>query len=182
VIAAVILAAGATVFSVMSDDGREANGLPEAPWSAKALRRVEVPAPYKVAWDRARNRSTCALLFPVGDLPGLLGARTTEQPTPDDKGWDIFLSGDAGTVEVLGLFEPSTQADAPTFTRTWADGSIAKYGPDVGNALPGTYDSNSSPFEAVLTVPGQGCAYRIYDTFGKDHIELLFTRLRLMKG
>ena len=27
---------------------------------------------------------------------------------------------------------------------------------------------------------GQACAYRIYDTLGKDHLEATFNRLRLM--
>jgi hypothetical protein len=47
-------------------------------------------------------------------------------------------------------------------------------------AAAGTFDPNSSPFEAVLTLPDQACAYRIYDTLGKDHLELTFDRLRLM--
>jgi len=180
VIAAVLIAAAVTVFAVLKDDGKEVGGLPDAPWRAKKVTRAAVPSAYAAAWDRARNRARCALLFPLDGGPALQGAKATEQKTPDDNGWDIFLTGDAGTVEVLGLFDRSTQAEAPTFTRTWADGSMAKYGPDVGNALPGTYDSNAAPFEAVLTLPNQGCAYRIYDTLGKDHIELLFTRLRLM--
>ena len=179
-IAAVILAAAAAVFAVVNDDGRETSDLPDAPWRAKALRRSAVPAPYLGAWERARNRSTCTLLFPLDGGPALHGAKPSDQPTPDDKGWDIFLTGEAGTVEVLGLFDRSTQAHAPSFTRSWADGSVAKYGADVGNALPGTYDSNASPYEAVLTLPGEDCAYRIYDTLGKDHMEFLFTRLRLM--
>jgi len=85
---------------------------------------------------------------------------------------------------VLGLFGPSTKVDAspdtPSFTKTWADGSVAKYAADIGRASPGTYDADSSPFEAVLTVPGQTCAYRIYDTLGREHIERTFERLRFV--
>ena len=102
--------------------------------------------------------------------------------TPDDSGWDIFMTSDAGTVEVLGLFEKTSKADRPTFTRSWADGSVAEYGPDVGNGVPGADDSSVLPFEAVLTLPDQTCAYRIYTTLGKEHLEFVFDRLRLMSS
>jgi hypothetical protein len=201
VIAAVLIAAAVTVFAVLKDDGQEAppstsdgatqaastaGDLPAAPWRAAAVPRPVVPPPYVTAWDRARNRATCALLFPVDGGPELAGAQTTIGETPDDKGWDIFLTGTAGNVEVLALFDKATQTGkptaAPSFTKTWADGSVAKYAPDAGNAAPATDDPTSSPFEAVLTLPDQNCAYRIYDTLGKTHLESLFDRLRLMAG
>jgi hypothetical protein len=199
VIAAVILAAAVTVFAVLKDDGQEAppstaNGatpatapaadLPAAPWRAAAVSRSAVPGPYVTAWDQARNRSTCALLFPVDGGPQMAGAEASFGKTPEDKGWDIFLTGAAGSLEVLALFDKATQtgkpATSPSFTKRWADGSIAKYAPDAGNAAPGTNDPTSSPFEAVLTLPDQSCAYRIYDTLGQAHLESLFDRLRLM--
>jgi hypothetical protein len=34
----------------------------------------------------------------------------------------------------------------------------------------------------VLTLPDQTCAYRIYTTLGKEHLEFLFDRLRLMRS
>jgi hypothetical protein len=184
VIAAVIVAAGAAVFAVAGDDdGATTTGdEPTAPWRSAAVARSAVPPAYVAAWERARNRDTCALLFPLDGGPAFVGAQATEEKTPDDKGWDIFLAGRGGSVEVLGLFDKSTQADDPSFTRTWPDGSVAKYGPDVGHAAPGSYEPNSSPFEAVLTLPDQACAYRIYDTLGKDHLEYVFGRLRLMAG
>ena len=181
-IAAVIIAAAVAVFAVLKDDGREAVDLEGAPWRAKAVSRSAVPAPYVAAWDRARNRADCALLFPLDGGPALPAAKPSEGKTPDDNGWDIFLTSDAGTVEVLGLFEKTSKADRPTFTRSWSDGSVAEYGADVGNGAPGTDDSNSSPFEAVLTLPDQACAYRIYTTLGKEHLEFLFDRLRLMRS
>jgi hypothetical protein len=182
VIASVIIAAAVTVFAVLKDDGREAGDLPAAPWRAKTVRRSAVPPAYVAAWDRARNRSGCALLFPLDGGPALGEAKASEEKTPNDNGWDIFLTGEAGTIEVLGLFDKTSQAQGPSFTRSWADGSVAKYGADLGNAAPGTDDSNSAPFEAVLTLPDQACAYRIYTTLGKDHLEFLFDHLRLMKG
>jgi hypothetical protein len=141
-----------------------------------------VPPAFLAAWDRAANRAGCALLFPSDGGPELAGAAATEERTPDDRGWDIFLSGAAGSVEVLALFGPDTKVDAspgaPTLTKSWSDGSVARYAADAGNAAPGTYDPDSSPFEAVVTVPGQSCAYRVYDTLGRTHLEATFDRLR----
>jgi hypothetical protein len=182
VIAAVIIAAAVTVFAVVKDDGQEAVDLQSAPWRAKAVSRSAVPPPYVAAWDRARNRANCALLFPLDGGPALPGAKPAEGKTPNDNGWDIFLTSDSGTVEVLGLFEKTSKADRPTFTKSWADGSVAEYGADVGNGAPGTDDSTSLPFEAVLNLPDQACAYRIYTTLGKEHLEFLFDRLRLMSS
>jgi hypothetical protein len=199
VIAALLIAAAVSVLAVASDRGEEAPPADEAtepvtalgaadhapaPWRAAPVPRAAVPAPYAEAWERAANRSGCALLFPVDGGPELTNARPTAQRTPDDKGWDIFLTGEAGSVEVLALFDKATQTSkqpsTPSFTRTWSDGSLAKYSPDVGNAAPGTYDVSASPYEAVLIVPDQSCAYRIYDTLGRAHLESVFDRLRFM--
>jgi hypothetical protein len=156
---------------------------PAPPWGVAVPRSAVRPA-YGAAWDRARNRAVCALLFPLDGGPALAGAKATGEKTPDDNGWDILLTGGPGSVEVLGLFDRTTSLqaspDGGRFTKTWADGSVARYAVDVGNAAPGTFDPNSSPFEAVLTIPGQSCGYRLYDSLGKDHLESLFDRLRLM--
>jgi hypothetical protein len=182
VIAVVIIAAAVAVFAVLDDDGREAVDLGGAPWRAQAVSRSAVPPPYVEAWDGSGNRDGCALLFPLDGGPALPGAKPSAEKTPNDNGWDIFLTSDAGTVEVLGLFEKTSKADRPMFTRSWADGSVAEYGADAGNGAPGIDDPNSLPFEAVLTLPDQTCAYRIYTTLGKEHLEFLFDRLRLMRS
>ena len=188
-----MIAAAVTLLAVANDDGDEAGvaalgasggEYPAAPWRAATVSRSAVPVPYLEAWDRAANRSTCALLYPIDAGPEMNDAQPTSGKTPDDKGWDIFLTGPAGSIEVLALFDKATQtsrpAITPSFTRTWADGSVARYAPDVGNAAPGTYDPNTSAFEAVLILPDQSCAYRIYDTFGQAHLESVFDRLRLL--
>jgi hypothetical protein len=200
VIAAVMIAAAVTLLAVAKDDGREpapADGptgvtalgapgddLPAAPWRAGAVPRSAVPGPFADAWDRAANRATCALLFPLDGGRQLKSARPGSEKTPGDKGWDIFLTAEAGTIEVLAVFDkatlPQKPSSAASFTRTWSDGSVAKYSADVGNVAPGSPASNSAPFEAVLTLPDQSCAYRVYDTLGKNHLEYVFDRLRLM--
>ena len=191
-----MIAAAVTVLAVANDDGSEApstgvtalgtagTDYPPAPWRSGSVPRLAVPDPYTEAWDRAGNRTKCALLFPLDGGPELEDAKATSGNTPDDRGWDIFLIGKAGSVEVLALFDKATLTNkpptGPSFTKTWSDGSVAKYSPDVGNAAPGTYDPNASPYEAVLTLPEQSCAYRIYDTLGKAHLEKVFDRLRFM--
>jgi hypothetical protein len=192
-----MIAAAVTVLAVVDDDGgaesppagvtalgTAGTDLPPAPWRAAAVPRAAVPVPYAEAWDRAGNRRSCALLFPVDAGPEMPDAKPSSGATPDDKGWDIFLTGDAGSIEVLALFDRDTQTDkaavSPSFTKAWSDGSVAKYAPDAGNLAPGTYDPSTSAFEAVLLLPDQSCAYRIYDTLGKAHLEALFDRLRLM--
>jgi hypothetical protein len=196
----VIIIAAVAVLAVAGDDGGDriaapttANEAtttigdqPPAPWRAAAVPRGAVPTVYAEAWERARNKETCALLFPVDGGPEMPGAQATAERTQSDNGWDIFLTSGAASIEVLGLFETASQAGRSPgsggFTRTWADGSVAKYGADVGGLAPGSFDATTSPFEAVLTLPDQGCAYRIYDTLGKDHLEATFDRLRLMEG
>lgn len=202
VTAAVLIAAAVAVLAVAGDDdsGEELaaptssttvttatiGAPPAAPWRAGTVPRSAVPAAYAEAWDRARNHGSCALLFPLDGGPEMQGAEATADRTPNDDGWDIFLTSGAASIEVLGLFDKAGQAERRPgtggFTRTWADGSVARYGADVGGLPPGTFDPNRSPFEAVLTLPDQACAYRIYDTLGKDHIEATFDRLRLMRA
>ena len=42
--------------------------------------RRAVPAAYATAWDQARNRAACALLFPLDGGPELQGAQATAEP------------------------------------------------------------------------------------------------------
>lgn len=138
------------------------------------------------AWDVARNRSTCGLLVPTRLGPELDGAEAKTSPVNDNDGWNIRYRKAGAIVEVLGLFE---RTDAPeeqrpaAYSRTWADGSVARYGPDdPGGALGGDLDPEASANEAVLLVTGQRCAYRIYDTLGKTHLEQVFDGLRFVEG
>ena len=144
-----------------------------------------MPEDYVKAWERAKNRSTCALLVPTDGGPEMPGATATSQPTPDDRGWDVYLRKTSAIVEILGLFDKSSQPESqatPAFTRAWSDGSVARYGADVGTDAGGDIDPAATPFEATLTLPDQSCAYRIYDTLGKAHLESIFDRLRFVKG
>src|SRR5687768_6599357 len=86
-------------------------GQPAPPWRAAPVPRSAVPAAYAEAWDRARNKGSCALLFPVDGGPEMQGAEATADRTPSDNGWDIFLTSGAASIEVLGLFDKAGQAE-----------------------------------------------------------------------
>lgn len=161
-------------------------GEPEAPWRAAPLPRSEVPTEFLDAWGRAENRSTCALLVPGDAGPALEGATAGWSPVHGDAGWDIRLRRGPAIVEILGLFEtaePPDGANRAPFSRSWPDGSVARYGPDTPGGLgAGEVDPEASANEAVLTIPGQACAYRIYDTLGKSHLEFVLEHLRFVEG
>lgn len=162
-----------------------ATGDPPAPWRAAPLERSEVPSVFLDAWDRARNRSTCALLVPADAGPDLEGATPGSSDVAGDAGWDIRLRRGGSIVEILGLFETAGSPDEASrmaFSRSWADGSVARYGPDDPGGLGAATDPEASANEAVLTIPGQNCAYRIYDTLGKTHMEFVLEHLRFVAG
>ena len=161
-------------------------GVPAAPWRAKAVPRSEVPEEFLEVWERAANRSTCGLLVPTVLGPEMEGALAKTSDVNDNAGWNIRYRKAGAIVEVLGLFDrdarPEEQKPA-AFSKTWADGSVARYGPDdPGGPLGGNLDPEASANEAVLLVTGQQCAYRIYDTLGKTHLEMVFEGLRFAEG
>jgi hypothetical protein len=168
--------------------GSSSTTVPEvaaAPWRREAVARSQVPAEFLEVWERATNRSTCGLLVPTV-LPDMDGALAKTSDVNDDAGWNIRYRKAGAIVEVLGLFErnarPEDQKPA-AFSKTWADGSVARYGPDdAGGPLGGNPDPEGSANEAVLEVTGQACAYRIYDTLGKTHLEQVFEGLRFAEG
>ncbi|MGH9035458.1 MAG: hypothetical protein ACRD0O_06810 [Acidimicrobiia bacterium] len=160
--------------------------VPAAPWRNPAVPRAQVPAEFLEAWEKAANRSTCGLLVPTVLGPEMEGALAKTSDVNDDAGWNIRYRKAGAVVEVLGLFDrdarPEDQKPA-SFSKTWADGSVAQYGPDdPGGLLGGDLDPEGSANEAVLVVTGQQCGYRIYDTLGKTHLEQVFEGLRFAEG
>ncbi len=160
--------------------------VPTAPWRAPAVPRSQVPAEFLEVWERAANRSTCGLLVPTVLGPQLEGALAKTSDVENDAGWNIRYRKAGAIVEVLGLFDkdarPEEQKPA-AFSKTWADGSVAQYGPDSpGGPFGDNPDPEATANEAVLVVTGQRCAYRIYDTLGKTHLEMVFEGLRFAEG
>jgi hypothetical protein len=163
-----------------------ASNVPAAPWRGPAVPRSQVPAEFLEVWQRATNRSTCGLLVPTVLGPEMEGALAKTSEVNDNAGWNIRYRKAGAIVEVLGLFDrdarPEEQKPA-SFSKTWADGSVAQYGPDdPGGPLSGNLDPEGSANEAVLLVTGQECGYRIYDTLGKTHLEKVFEGLRFAEG
>ncbi len=160
--------------------------MPAAPWRGPALPRSQVPPEFLEAWEKAANRSTCGLLVPTVLGPEMDGAVAKTSDVNDNAGWNIRYRKAGAIVEVLGLFDrdarPEDQKPA-AFSKTWADGSVAQYGPDSpGGPFGDNPDPEGSANEAVLLVTGQGCGYRIYDTLGKTHLEMVFEGLRFAEG
>lgn len=160
--------------------------VPAAPWRAPAVPRSQVPAEFVEVWQRATNRSTCGLLVPTILGPQMEGALAKTSDVENDAGWNIRYRKAGAIVEVLGLFDkdarPEEQKPA-AFSKTWADGSAAQYGPDSpGGPFGDNPDPEATANEAVLVVTGQGCGYRIYDTLGKTHLEMVFEGLRFAEG
>ncbi len=169
-----------------SSSSTTAANVPAAPWAGAAVPRSQVPAEFLEAWQRAANRSTCGLLVPTMLGPEMEGALAKTSDVENDAGWNIRYRKAGAIVEVLGLFDrdarPEEQKPA-AFSRTWADGSVAQYGPDSpGGPFGDNPDPEASANEAVLLVTGQGCGYRIYDTLGKTHLEMVFEGLRFAEG
>lgn len=157
-----------------------------APWKNPAVPRSQVPAEFLEAWQKAANRSDCGLLVPTVLGPEMEGALAKTSDVNNDEGWNIRYRKAGAIVEVLGLFDRDARPDEQkpaSFSKTWADGSVAQYGPDdPGGLMGGNLDPEGSANEAVLTVTGQRCGYRIYDTLGKTHLETVFEGLRFAQG
>lgn len=146
----------------------------QTPWSAPALARSEVPAVYAVQWEKAENRTTCALIAPRSLGPE--GADATPRAATFSGGWAVAYDlpnlrsafGVAGT----GFDQSGPTYDQWPSRHTWDDGSEVEYGPEGGqgpNQL------------AYLRVSRQGCLYNIWSRLGREHLEQLIRELRYVR-
>lgn len=145
-----------------------------APWSAPALARADVPAPYATQWDKAENRTTCALIAPRS--VGFEGASATPRVATFSGGWAVAYDlpnlrsafGVAGT----GSKASDPAYDAWPHRRQWDDGSTVGYGPEGG----------TGPNQlAYLRIAGQDCLYNIWSRLGREHLEQLIGELRMVR-
>ena len=150
------------------------------PWAVppSPARRYRRPTPRP---GDGPNRTGCPLLFPLDGGP-TLRERACGERTPDDNGWDIFLTGCAGRgprFSASSTGRPGlTTPRASRFHQIWADGSEARYAADVGNAAPARFDPDSSPSKpcsrsrprpaptASTTRSGRTTRGRLFDRFG----------------
>ena len=145
---------------------------PAAPWSAAPLPRADVPPVYRVEWQRAANRRTCALLVPaaLGD-----GAGAVPRADVFSGGWAVAY--DRGSLRsAFGIAGSGTTPDSTTYDAwpnkiRWADGSSAGYGLEGGTG---------PNHLAYLRIAGQGCLYNVWSRLGAAHLEYLLSQLRLV--
>jgi hypothetical protein len=147
--------------------------LAPAPWSAPRLPRSGVPSVYVTEWEKAENRSTCALIAPeaLGD-----GTGATPRRANFSGGWAVAYD-QPGLRSAFGVAGAGTTPDSTTFDGwphkvKWADSSGAGYGPEGG----------SGPNQlAFLRIAGQQCLYNIWSRIGIPHLEYLLSQLRYVE-
>ncbi len=146
----------------------------QTPWSAPALARSEVPAVYGAQWEKAENRTTCALIAPRS--LGAAGSGATPRAATFSGGWavayDLPNLRSAFGVAGSGADPGGPIYDQWPYRHTWDDGSRVEYGPEGGqgpNQL------------AYLRVSGQGCLYNIWSRLGREHLEQLIRELRYVR-
>ena len=145
-----------------------------APWPRTELARGAVPAVLVEQWERAENRSGCALLAPA-ELGA--GAGATPRAATFSGGWGV--AWDTPTVRsAFGVAGAGVAADGPSYHEwphrmSWSDGSYAEYGPEGG----------TGPNQlAYLRVQGQECLYNVWSRLGRTHLEYLLQQLRFVQG
>jgi hypothetical protein len=147
--------------------------LPPAPWSVAPLPRASVPGVFRIEWEKAPNRSTCAVLAPasLGDGAGGIARAATFSG-----GWAVAYDR-AGVRSAFGIAGSGSVPDSTTYDGwpnkiRWADGSSVGYGPEGG----------TGPNQlAYLRVAGQRCLYNVWSRLGVAHLEFLLSQLRFME-
>lgn len=144
-----------------------------APWREAALARDAVPNVYVTEWEKAENRTTCALI--ALRSVGAAGEGATPRAAHFAGGWAVAydLPDLKGAFGVAGA---GVRAGDPSYNKwpyayEWGDGSKVEYGPEGGegpNQL------------AYLRIAGQDCLYNVWSRMGREHLELLLRELRLV--
>lgn len=155
-------------------EGQDASdqAAPPAPWALPALATAQVPRLYLEQWRRAENRTTCALVAP-GSLG--VGEGAVPRAATFSGGWAVAYDQPdlRSAFGVAGTGAPAAEPsyDEWPFSRRWADGSSAGYGPEGG----------SGPNQlAYLRIAGQGCLYNVWSRLGREHLEHLLQQLRFV--
>lgn len=139
------------------------------PWAQLAL--TDVPDVYRTEWQRADNRSSCALLA-FENVDEAAAPRRANF----SGGWAVAYDT-AAVRSAFGIAGTGSPASAPAYDewphrRTWSDGSSAGYGPEGG----------TGPKQlAYLTVAGQDCLYNVWSALGREHLESLLDRIRYVR-
>ncbi len=144
---------------------------PRAPWREAPLARTSVPQVYFTEWQKAENRTTCALVAPrsVGEA----GRDAKPRAARFSGGWAVAYDL-PNLRSAFGIAGAGVKAGEPSYSKWpyvqhWDDGSHAEYGPEGGegpNQL------------AYLRIEGQDCLYNVWSRLGKEHLELLLREMR----
>ena len=143
------------------------------PWRNEPLPRASVPQVYVTQWEKAENRTGCALIAPrtLG-----IGEGATPRAANFSGGWavayDLPNLRSAFGVAGAGVHAGDPSYDKWPYVQQWDDGSKAEYGPEGG----------TGPNElAYVRIQGQQCLYNVWSRLGRAHLELLLRELRLVK-
>jgi hypothetical protein len=145
-----------------------------APWREQPLALTSIPTVYVEQWQKAENRTSCALVAPrsIGEA----GKGATPRAAKFAGGWAVAY--DLPDVRsAFGIAGAGVSAGEPSYAKwpyvqQWDDGSRAEYGPEGGegpNQL------------AYLRIQGQDCLYNVWSRLGRDHLELLMREMRLVE-
>jgi hypothetical protein len=145
-----------------------------APWREQPLARTSIPTVYVEQWQKAENRTTCALVAPrsIGEA----AKDATPRAAKFAGGWAVAYDL-PNLRSAFGIAGAGVTADEPSYAKwpyvqQWDDGSRAEYGPEGGegpNQL------------AYLRIQGQDCLYNVWSRLGREHLELLMREIRLVE-
>ena len=131
-----------------------------------------MPRAYRTAWEAAENRATCAPLAPAEEGSPAGSPRTAFFSGGWAVAYDLPETRSAYGVAGTGASASGATYDGFPHTLRWADGSVARYGPEGG----------TGPNQlAYLTIPGQTCLYNVWSRVSVAHLEDLLRSLRYVR-
>jgi hypothetical protein len=144
-----------------------------APWREGSLSPASIPPVYLIQWEKAENRTTCALVAPR--TVGAAGQSAIPRAATFSGGWAVAYDlpdlRSAFGVAGAGVSAADPSYNKWPYVHEWGDGSKVEYGPEGGegpNQL------------AYLRIHGQDCLYNVWSRLGREHLELLLRELRLV--
>jgi hypothetical protein len=144
---------------------------PAAPWEAPPIPVAAVNGPFVAEWTKAANKSTCALVAPLGVTPTSAVARRANFSGGWAVAYDTPEKRSAFGIAGTGANAADPSYDEWPHRKAWRDGSTIGYGPEGG----------TGPNQlAYLRIQGQGCLYNVWSTLGIEHLEQLVESLRFV--
>lgn len=143
---------------------------PAPPWSSPPL--TDVPSIYRTEWQKAENRSTCALVA-FADT-GEAGRSATPRRATFGGGWAVAWDLPSQR-SAFGIAGTGTAWTSDTYqwpdTIDWSDGSHATWGLEGGRG---------PKHLAYVRIAGQGCLYNVWSSLGDEHLRSLLSRIRFV--